>query len=246
MNTKPILLALFIGAGTPGCDPKVSEAASRDNSGTIEGTVRLNGTPPKPIKFPPTEYATCRESYPFGITYDPIDVNKEDNQIRSAFVYVKKGLEGKIFEVPKEPVLLVAQQCRFVPRVVGIRVGQELVIENKDPTWHSAHVMPIENQESHSSSGTAGIIIKRSFTKVEGGIKVRCPAHHWEAAWINVLEHPFYATTDAKGKFEIRGLPPGKYTLEVWQENCVPATQEIELKEKERKAIDFKLDLRKE
>ena len=38
------------------------------------------------------------------------------------------------------------------------------------------------------------------------------------SAHIFVTEHPYYALTDAEGKFLLDHVPPGKYTLRVWQE----------------------------
>jgi len=32
------------------------------------------------------------------------------------------------------------------------------------------------------------------------------------------VEHPYFAVTDAKGQFEIKGLPPDEYELEAWHE----------------------------
>ena len=37
-------------------------------------------------------------------------------------------------------------------------------------------------------------------------------AHFW------VMDHPFFAVTDAEGKFEIPGLPAGEYTVVAWHE----------------------------
>ena len=37
-------------------------------------------------------------------------------------------------------------------------------------------------------------------------------------AYANVVPHPFFAVTGADGSFEIKGLPPGTYTVEAWHE----------------------------
>jgi hypothetical protein len=46
-------------------------------------------------------------------------------------------------------------------------------------------------------------------------------------AWVVVAAHPFYAVTDAGGQFELPRLPPGRYTVRVWQERLGTASSEI-------------------
>jgi uncharacterized protein (DUF2141 family) len=49
-------------------------------------------------------------------------------------------------------------------------------------------------------------------------IKVKCDAHEWMHAWIWEFDHPYFATTGDDGKFTIKDVPPGTYTLVAWQE----------------------------
>jgi hypothetical protein len=37
-------------------------------------------------------------------------------------------------------------------------------------------------------------------------------------AWIYVADSPYYAMTDKAGRFAIRDLPPGEYTLVAWHD----------------------------
>ena len=46
------------------------------------------------------------------------------------------------------------------------------------------------------------------------------------SAWIGVVEHPYYAVTDASGKYSLPALPPGPYRIEAWQEFCEPVSFE--------------------
>ena len=46
----------------------------------------------------------------------------------------------------------------------------------------------------------------------------KCDVHGWMSAYVGVLDHPFFATTDKDGKFELKTLPPGTYTIEAWHE----------------------------
>jgi Carboxypeptidase regulatory-like domain len=38
---------------------------------------------------------------------------------------------------------------------------------------------------------------------------------------------PFYALTDQAGAFTLANVPPGKYTVRMWQETLGEATREI-------------------
>jgi hypothetical protein len=35
---------------------------------------------------------------------------------------------------------------------------------------------------------------------------------------VRVFDHPYFAVTDADGKFEIKDAPAGKYNVVMWQE----------------------------
>jgi hypothetical protein len=45
--------------------------------------------------------------------------------------------------------------------------------------------------------------------------------------WVVVAEHPFYAVTNEAGEFVLNDVPPGKYTLKIWQEVLGTVTQEV-------------------
>ena len=58
-----------------------------------------------------------------------------------------------------------------------------------------------------------------TFTQPEIMVPLRCNQHPWMKTYVGVLTHPFFAVTGEDGKYEIRGLPPGKYTLAAWHES---------------------------
>jgi hypothetical protein len=45
--------------------------------------------------------------------------------------------------------------------------------------------------------------------------------------WVVVAEHPYYTLTNEAGEFVLENVPPGKYTLQLWQETLGTATQEV-------------------
>jgi plastocyanin len=223
-------------------------SSGQDAASVVQGVVCLKGEHPRREKLMPDHDETdVLRMYPGGVPYDPVEVDK-DNRVKWAFVYVKKGLEGKSFDVPKEAIQLSFDHFRLKPRVVGIMVGQTLTITNADSVIHSAHAMPLgeENKETNDVL-EKGDQAKRTFVKPELGIVVLDDRHREIArAWINVVSHPYYCITGENGEYQIKGLPPGKYTLEVWQEHCTPVTREIEVGEKESKTVNFELEASKD
>src|SRR5690606_2719208 len=52
-----------------------------------------------------------------------------------------------------------------------------------------------------------------------GPVRLVCDVGHtWEHAWVHVFEHPYFAVSDAEGRFRISDVPPGRYQLRGWHE----------------------------
>jgi hypothetical protein len=133
------------------------------------------------------------------------------------FVYVKNGLEGRRFDVPKEAFLLDQHGNEFLPHVFGLRAGQPLKIRSSDSGIHNVFCDPFNNPPFNESMMQDQSTIK-VFDKPEVMVQFRCNIHGHMVAYAGVLDHPFFAVTGADGRFEIRGLPPGEYTIEAWNE----------------------------
>jgi uncharacterized protein (DUF2141 family) len=56
--------------------------------------------------------------------------------------------------------------------------------------------------------------------------------------FVNVVKNPFYAVTGPDGKFEIKGLPPGDYTIAFVQEKYGEQDQKVTLAAKDNKTLD--------
>lgn len=163
----------------------------------------------------------------------------ESGKVKNALVRVTKGVEEKDRPVPKEPVVLNQKGCVYVPRVVALRAGQPLEFRSDDDMLHNVHGLPFENREFNFGI-FKGQVVQRAFAKPEI-FKVKCDVHPWMAAWVGVVDHPYFALTDADGRFTIKNLPPGKYTLEVWHERLKGPPVEIVVEGKETKVPAFTL-----
>ena len=149
------------------------------------------------------------------------------NGLQNAFVYVKDGLGNRRFSAPTTPVVLNQQGCKYTPHVMGIQVGQPLEVLNSDPTLHNVHAVPKINKEFNFGQPLKGMKSSRAFDKHEVMVPFRCDVHGWMNAYAGVLPHPFFAVSKDDGSFEIKGLPAGSYTIEVWHEQLGTQTMEV-------------------
>jgi len=199
---------------------------------TINGTVKFDGTAPKTQKI--------------DLNQDPgfKGVNQAENMVvtggdlANVFVYVKDGLGNRTFAVPKDPVVLDQQGCRYHPHVLGVMQGQTIQIKNSDPTTHNIHPTPKDNREWNESQPPSSPAIEKNFAREEIMLPVKCNQHPWMKMYINVVKSPFFAVTGKDGKYEIKGLPPGDYTLAFVQEKLGEQDQKITVGPKETKTVD--------
>ncbi len=210
----------------------------------VTGTVALNGEAP-PGRVHKITCPKCAPLYAQGQPREDLRVDQK-NRIQGAFVYVKSGLDKKVMEPPKSPVLLDLKGCRFEPHVFGVQAGQELILRNSDPHAHCVRALSLVNREFLIHLERAGAERPRRFDAQEVMIELKDETHPWMNAWMAVLAHPYYAVTKEGGAFEIKNLPPGKYVIEVWQERCATKTQEIEVAEGRPVTANLVLDLKKQ
>jgi hypothetical protein len=208
-------------------------------AGTISVKVKFAGTAPEmgAIEIPSTE-KVCAEAHPQGMKEERVIVNA-DGTLANCFVYVKTGLEGRTFDAPKDPVVFDQKGCQYSPHVFGIQVGQQLDIKNSDPLLHNVHSKPKGNDVFNEAMPTQGMTISKKFKKPEVMVPIQCDVHSWMKAFAGVCDNPYFGVTGADGTVELKTLPPGDYTIEVWHEQYGKQTQKVTLGAKETKSVEF-------
>lgn len=155
-------------------------------------------------------------------------VVSRDGFVANAFVYIEDGLDRtRSFPEATEPVQLVQRGCRFVPHVLGVRVGQPVEIVNDDPTEHNVHSLPGLNDELSRLQPVQGMLETRTFASPEIMVRIKCDLHPWMTAFVGVVDHPYFAVTDEDGRFALTGVPDGTYTLAVWHERFGTQTTRV-------------------
>lgn len=225
-------------AATGGASPAASAGGGPTGDGVVTGTVHFAGTPPANPTVDMSEEAACKAKY----TSNPVDSQYVVNNggLGNAFVYVKSGLPaGATYAAPSTPAVIDQKGCEYHPRVFGMQVGQKLEIKNDDPVLHNIKAVPHVNRGFNISQPTAGMTTTRTFDKPEVMVPFQCNVHGWMQAHAGVVSHPFYAVSTPDGKYTIKGLPPGTYTIEAWHEKLGPQTTTVTVGKGESKTADF-------
>ncbi len=214
-NSKPTTIS--------GPIARIGEKIDPAAVGSISGTVTFTGTPPKRATIdmgqdPACSYAAKDPTFAEAVVVD-------SGKLVNAFVYVKQGPDKYAVPVPTEPAILDQKGCRYAPHVLGLMVGQKLRILNSDPAMHNVHPTARNNESWNVSQMPGAAPIEQTFTEKELMLPITCNQHPWMKMYVNVLHHPFFAVSDAAGKFEIKGLPPGEYTLAIVHEKLGPGQE---------------------
>lgn len=250
------LLCCFLAAmAMAGCSPKSNNTAAPvaqpqpeppvfhvdpATAGSISGVIRYTGPHPARKTIDMRSEPACVEAH-HGKAVDESLVVSPHGELANAFIYIKSGLEGKHFETPAASVEIDQSGCWFHPRVIGIQIGQTLQVVNSDPVTHNIHPMAEVNREWNHSQGAGDPPINRRFLKREIMIPVKCNIHSWMHAWIGVADNPYFAVSKPDGTFAIPNLPPGAYTIAVWQEKLGTQEQQVTVAPHANAAADFTL-----
>jgi len=199
---------------------------------TVNGTVRFDGTAPKAAKIDMSQDPGCKG------TNQAENVVVDNGDLANVFVYVKDGLGNRSFDVPKDAVVIEQKGCQYHPHVLGVMAGQTVDIKNADLTTHNIHPTPKDNREWNESQPPSSADIEKNFAREEVMLPVKCNQHPWMKMYINVVKSPFYAVTDKSGKYEIKGLPPGDYTIAFVHEKLGEQDQKVTVAPKDTKTVD--------
>ena len=103
---------------------------------------------------------------------------------------------------------------------------------NDDAVTHTMRATPkvagnaaVDITEGPKSAGQT-----RIFRKPEAMMLVRCGRHAWMSGILNVSPTPFFAVTGSDGKFDLKGMPAGEYTLGFVQERMGERTLTVKVK----------------
>jgi hypothetical protein len=165
---------------------------------------------------------------------ESIVISPKTKGIKNVVVYLRPDDTNPKSEFPKDKIfpadakrkpaeVMIDQPCcMFVNRITTARVGDTIVVKNSAPVAHNffwdsgnngAHNVTVPKMDSWK--------MPQALVKENPPIQYKCTIHGWMTGYVRIFDHPYYAVTDADGKFEIKNAPAGKYRIVYWHENGV-------------------------
>lgn len=186
--------------------------------GGVMGKITFTGERPERSVIDVEGDATCKAMHADDPLLSDREVVSEDGGVKWAFVQITNPPEQD-YPMPSEPAVLDQVGCRYTPHVMGMRAGQNLEVRNSDDTLHNVRsIARINRGRNFGQPKGSEPRVMDEFAKPEEGVRMKCDIHPWMTGYLFVMDHPYWAVTDENGNYEIDGLPPGEYKVEVWHE----------------------------
>lgn len=201
----------------------VADAAVRRDVALIRGTVTVTAVPPpdRPIV-----------SAIGGPAHDPVDR-------RRAVVYLESVLQQAFEDIRPGRVRMDQRGEQFLPRVLAVTVGTVVEFPNNDKTFHN--VFSLSRVKSFDLGryrpGRTGAV---TFDR-PGIVPIFCDIHANMSAYVLVFRHPFFALTDADGRYNIPNVPAGTYNVLVWSEMGKAPGRRITVTDGAISEVDFRI-----
>lgn len=196
-------------------------AAAQANAaewGSLKGRFLVDG---KPAELKPL---LVDSKDPFCAKQTPANesiVLGKNNELANVVAYLYLPRRGKVEIHPdyeaalSEPVVLDNTGCQFKPHVTLVRVGQKFIVKNSDPTSHNTNLRIFGQNPVVPANSQIEIKANKEGRLPE---PVQCNIHTFMLGHLLSQNHPYMAASGEDGTFEIKNLPAGKHTIQLWHE----------------------------
>ncbi len=138
-------------------------------------------------------------------------------------VVMLEPASGKLPVKPMAQVDIAQRQRQFTPTLTVVTVGTPVNFPNFDTVRHQVYSFsPVKTFELKLYAGVpnAPVIFDKPGAAVLG-----CSIHDQMAAWVVVVDTPYFQRTSASGQVRLDGVAAGHYRLRAWHVG-VPAGKE--------------------
>jgi len=154
-------------------------------------------------------------------------------------VYLESAPRGAFETSDAGRVVMDQRNETFVPHVLAVMTGTTVEFPNSDPFYHNVFSLS-KTARFDLGRYAAGRSRAERFDK-PGIVRVFCEIHSHMNAFILVFSHPFFALTDAEGRYRIENVPPGTYNVIAWNEGIASDPKAVLVPDGAVAELDFTL-----
>jgi plastocyanin len=135
-----------------------------------------------------------------------------EKPIRDAVVW----LDGSAGALPmrRAKVTLDQRNLSFSPHVLAVQLGTKVYFPNHDRVFHSVFSFH-DGKQFDLGLYPVGAVKEVPFDQ-SGLSRVFCNIHPQMAAYVMVVDTPYFAVSDDSGRFSIRDVLSGTYRYHAW------------------------------
>ena len=135
---------------------------------------------------------------------------------------------------------VVQKNLTFIPSLLPVQVGTRVEFPSLDDTYHNIFSYSPAKRFDLGRYRPDERPIPSQVFDTPGLVTLRCDIHEHMRGLILVLDTPYFVMTETDGRFRLRGLPAGHYTLKAWINSKLTRERPVELKDGETLHVDFR------
>ncbi|MGH9313596.1 MAG: carboxypeptidase regulatory-like domain-containing protein, partial [Vicinamibacterales bacterium] len=204
---RPFAIATMACLAVALANPQpAATTAAQTKVGVIEGRVIYEGAPPAPTFV-----------IEGGRTQHVLYVDKSGG-LQYAIVFLN---DSRVGATSTTPAVLNQRDFIFEPQVLAVDAGQPVRFTSDDPANHNVRSSDANPTNAFSVNTAAGAPAppphRFARTPPDRPVVLSCDIHPWMIAWVYAFDRQTFAVTDARGRFRLENVPPGRYRLGVRQ-----------------------------
>lgn len=111
------------------------------------------------------------------------------------------------------PLIMAQEGYQFAQSLMVVPRGATVAFPNKDNDYHDIYSLSRGNKFNVNRYKKGENPVPVVVFKNPGFVRLNCEIHDHMKAAILVVDSPWYGVTDTNGKFTLKGIPAGTYTL---------------------------------
>jgi hypothetical protein len=201
-----LLAVISVGAGVG--------AAKKE--AVIKGAVVVDGPVPAPRKFK-LEDAMRRLTGDEYYVEETWLVGERKGLANCVITLKPKTPANRVVTKPLEKLVLDKVGVRYVPRVLVVTPGTQVVFRNQESPCRGFTVTgrkPLAGNHANFYIAPGGE--EKAILKGPDICSLSCPVRPYAKGYIHVVDTPYFAVTDSRGSFRMPSVPAGEYQVTAW------------------------------